>query len=312
MAYRLANVEGRAVLVSGDHYFDLAAASGGALGSDPMTALNSLQELAAISARLADLTPTGKLADAKLGAPVPHPAKVFAVGLNYRNHAVESKLPIPEVPMIFSKFPSCIVGPCSDVAMRSDYTDFEAELVAVIGTGGKNISVADGWDHVAGLCVGQDFSDRCVQFNSAPPQFDLGKSLDTFGPIGPVLVCADELEDRNSLPIECVINGEVRQKDNTDDLIFDVPTLVSYLSQLVTLQTGDLIFTGTPGGIGAAEGRFLRDRDRVTTTIGGVGSIENTCVRVHDHPHAAFVPAIFQRNQRHKLLATPRALSNDP
>ena len=294
MSYRLANIEGRAALVLGEYYYDLETVSNGAITSDPMAALTFTSDLSKIYSGLADLAPTGKLADAVLGAPVPHPSSVFTVGLNYRKTALDSKTPIPEVPMIVAKFPSCIVGPDCNLDMRSDYSDFEAELVVAIGQGGKNISVDDAWNHVAGLCVGQDFSDRAVQFSSTPPQFDLGKSFDTFGPIGPVLVSPDALEDRNSLALECEINGEIRQKDNTDDLIFDVPTLVSYLSQLVTLKTGDLIFTGTPAGIGAAEGRFLRDGDVITTTIEGLGSIVNKCVRGIDHPHAAFVPEIFK------------------
>lgn len=294
MSYRLANVEGRAALVLGEHYYDLEAVSSGSISSDPMAALCCASELSAISAGLAGVTPSGKLAEANLGAPVPRPPSVFAVGLNYRNHAAESNMPIPDVPMVFTKYSSCIVGPNCNIDMRSDYSDFEAELVVAIGEGGKNISVDDGWNHVAGLCVGQDFTDRAVQFASTPPQFNLGKSMDTFGPIGPMLVSPDALEDRSSLALECVINGEVRQKDNTDDLIFDVPTLVSYLSHLVTLQTGDLIFTGTPGGVGAVEGRFLQDGDVVTTTIDGLGSIVNKCVRGIDHPHANVVPAFFQ------------------
>ncbi|MFT4825114.1 MAG: 2,4-diketo-3-deoxy-L-fuconate hydrolase [Halioglobus sp.] len=294
MGYRLANIEGRAALVAGEDYYDLEGVSEGSMSSDPMAALASLSALSKISAGLADLTPSGKLADVNLGAPVPRPPSVFAIGLNYRNHAEESKMPIPDVPMLFTKYSSCIVGPDADINMRSDFTDFEAELVVAIGQGGRDISVADGWKHVAGLCVGQDFSDRAVQFCSSPPQFSLAKSMDTFGPIGPLLVSADELEDPNSLAIECVINGEVRQQDNTNDLIFNVPTLVSYLSQLVTLQTGDLIFTGTPGGVGVIEGRFLQDGDVVTTTVEGIGSIVNTCVRGGDHPNASFVPGFIQ------------------
>lgn len=294
MGYRLANIEGRAALVAGEDYYDLESVSKGSMGSDPMAALASLSDLAAISAGLGDVLPTGKLADVKLGAPVPRPPSVFAVGLNYRKHAEESNMPIPDVPMIFTKYSSCISGPDSDIDMRSDYSDFEAELVVAIGHGGRDISVADGWKHVAGLCVGQDFTDRAVQFSSVPPQFNLGKSMDTFGPIGPVLVSADELANPNSLALECVINGELRQKDNTEDLIFDVPTLVSYLSHLVTLQTGDLIFTGTPGGVGAIEGRFLQDGDRVTTTIEGLGTIVNRCVRGEDHPNVTAVPAFIQ------------------
>ena len=154
----------------------------------------------------------------------------------------------------------------------------------------KDVSVEDAWDHVAGLCVGQDISDRPAQFTSAPPQFNLGKSFDTYGPIGPVLVSPDELPDRNAMELACAVNGEVRQKDSTGDLIFDVPTLVSFLSGILTLQPGDVIFTGTPGGVGVFQGKLLKDGDVITTSIEGLGTITNRCVRVADHARADFLP----------------------
>ena len=137
---------------------------------------------------------------------------------------------VPDSPLVFTKFPSCLVGPTADVEIRSDGCDYEGELVVVIGEGGKDISVEDAWDHVVGVTVGQDISDRPAQFAAKPPHFDLAKSFDTFGPIGPVVVSTDELTDRDSLHIVCEVNGEVRQDGNTADLIFDVPTLVSFLS----------------------------------------------------------------------------------
>jgi 2-keto-4-pentenoate hydratase/2-oxohepta-3-ene-1,7-dioic acid hydratase in catechol pathway len=130
--------------------------------------------------------------------------------------------------------------------------------------------------------VGQDISDRPAQFAAKPPHFDLGKSFDTFGPIGPVLISVDELDDRDALHIRTLVNGEVRQDGTTVDLIFDVPTLVSYLSHVTTLVPGDLIFTGTPEGVGAAQGKFLVDGDEIVTTIDGVGELRNRCVRVRD------------------------------
>jgi 2,4-diketo-3-deoxy-L-fuconate hydrolase len=189
---------------------------------------------------------------------------------------------VPENPLVFTKFPSCIVGPTTDVELRSDGCDYEGELVVVIGEGGKDIAVADAWSHVVGMTIGQDISDRPAQFSAKPPHFDLGKSFDTFGPMGPVLVSVDEIDDRNALPIVTEINGEVRQDDTTANLIFDVPTLVSYLSHITTLTTGDVIWTGTPEGIGAAQGKFLADGDVITTHIAGVGTMTNRCVRVGD------------------------------
>ncbi len=290
MGFRLANVDGRAALVAGDDYYDLEKASGGRLGPDPMAAIAACDQLAEISAGLASQTPTGRLEGANLGAPAPRPVNSFGVGLNYRNHAEEGGIAIPEAPLVFAKFPSCIAGPTDDIEMRSDYVDYEGELVAVIGKTAKNVSKADAWDYVAGLCVGQDISDRPAQFTSAPPQFNLGKSFDTYGPIGPVLISPDELPDKNAMQLTCEVNGEVRQQDSTGDLIFDVPTLVSYLSGILTLHAGDVIFTGTPGGVGLFQGKLLADGDVVRTTIEGLGTIENRCRRVTDHERAGVVP----------------------
>jgi 2-keto-4-pentenoate hydratase/2-oxohepta-3-ene-1,7-dioic acid hydratase in catechol pathway len=287
MGFRLANVDGRAALVAGGHYFDLETVSGGKLGADPMAALDAPERLAELTATLADQTPTGVLANVVLGPPVPRPQKSFGIGLNYHAHAAESSMEIPENPLVFTKFPSCIVGPTADVEMRSDGCDYEGELVVVIGPGGKDIDPADAWDHVVGVTVGQDISDRPAQFAAKPPHFDLGKSFDTFGPIGPVLVSLDEVGDPNDLKIVTKLNEEVRQDDTTANLIFDVPTLISYLSHITTLVTGDVIFTGTPEGIGAAQGKFLADGDVITTTIDGIGTMTNRCVRVSDHQRAS-------------------------
>ncbi len=165
---------------------------------------------------------------------------------------------VPDNPLVFTKFPSCLVGPAADV------------------------EPADAWDHVVGLMAGQDISDRAVQFAAKPPHFDLGKSFDTFGPIGPIMVSPDAV-DRERLRIVTEINGEVRQDGTTDQLIFDIATLVSYLSRVTSLTTGDLIFTGTPEGVGAAQGKFLADGDVVTTRIDGIGTLTNVCGRVSDH-----------------------------
>lgn len=283
MGFRLANVDGRAALVHRDHYHDLESASGGAVGPDPMAALAVPDRLAEISGRLADREPTGALADVTLGPPVPRPAKSFAVGLNYATHAGEASMEVPSSPLVFSKFPSCIAGPTADIELRSDGCDYEAELVVVIGPGGKDIDPADAWNHVVGLTVGQDISDRPAQFAAQPPHFDLAKSFDTFGPIGPVLVAVDDVADRNDLHIVCEVNGDVRQDGSTADLIFDVPTLIAYLSHITTLETGDVIFTGTPDGIGATQGLFLAEGDVITTRIKGIGELTNRCVRVNDY-----------------------------
>ncbi|MAE03673.1 MAG: fumarylacetoacetate hydrolase [Porticoccaceae bacterium] len=301
MAFRLANIEGRAALVSGDAYYDLEDISNGNFSGDPMQALERLSELSALGAQLDNFEPSGQLADVELGPPIPNPKNCYAVGLNYRNHAEESNMDIPPVPMVFTKHTSCISGPTANIEMRSDYVDYEAELVAVIGKPGKDIARDDAWQHVAGLCVGQDISDRPMQFSAAPPQFNLGKSFDTFGPIGPVLTSLDSLDDYRSMEIQCDVSGELRQKDNVDDLIFDIPFIISYLSEIVTLNTGDVIFTGTPAGVGVIDGKYLRDGEILTTSIAGLGTLRNRCVRVADHSRAAIVPDAFS-----KLLAAAR------
>jgi len=283
VGFRLANIGGRAALVLDEAYFDLETVSGGSFGPDPMAAIGRAAELSELAVTLGDHRPTGSLADALLGAPVPRPRNCFAIGLNYQSHADESGMAVPAVPLTFTKFPSCIVGPSATVELRSDAVDYEGELVVVIGTAGRDIAKADAWTHVAGLTVGQDISDRPAQFAASPPHFDLGKSFDTFGPMGPVLVSVDSFENPDDLHITTLINGEVRQDDTTAMMMFDVPTLVSYLSRFTTLQPGDVIFSGTPDGIGMASGRFLADGDVITTTIEGIGTMTNPCVRVSDY-----------------------------
>ncbi len=282
MGFRLANVNGRAALVRGDSYTDVATHSSGALGSDPMEVLARPDLLSELSATLDEASVTGLLVDVVLGPPVPRPQKSFGIGLNYAAHAAEGGREAPDSPLVFTKFPSCLVGPTADVEIRSGGCDYEGELVVVIGEGGRDITIDDAWNHVVGVTVGQDISDRPVQFAATPPHFNLGKSFDTFGPIGPVVVSTDELVDRDALRVVCAVNGEVRQDGNTADLIFDVPTLVSFLSSITTLVTGDIIFTGTPEGVGAAQGKFLADGDVITTTIDGIGTMTNRVVRIGD------------------------------
>tara|TARA_Y100000814_G_scaffold286283_1_gene255142 strand:+ start:551 stop:1423 length:873 start_codon:yes stop_codon:yes gene_type:complete len=283
MGFKLANIEGRAALVEGDNYYDLETISNGKFNNDTSNALTNLVGLSELSEDLSKSEPSGLLHDIKIDAPISAPKNCYAVGLNYINHAEEAGMDIPSVPMVFTKHTTCLVGPNSTIEMRSDHVDYEAELVVVIGKSGKDIQKDNAWDHVAGLCAGQDISDRTVQFSSNPPQFNLGKSFDTFGPMGPYLVSPDGLQDKESLEIECKVNQEVRQKDNTNDLIFDVPSIISYLSEIVTLNTGDIIFTGTPGGVGIMEGKFLKDGDVLSTSIEGIGTLENVCKRISDH-----------------------------
>ena len=283
MTFRLATIEGRASLVDasgGCH--DLERVSGGRLASDPMVALRSPAELSALSSALdpatADRTLDAALEAGLVGPPVPRPRSVFAVGLNYRSHAAESNMELPATPLVFTKFPSCLVGPRADVELRAAAGDYEVELVVVIGTGGRDIPADRAWQHVVGLTVGQDISDRALQFAAKPPHFDLGKSRDTYGPTGPVLVSTDSFANPDDLALTCHVNGEQRQGDRTSNLIFGVPALIAYLSSILTLEPGDLIFTGTPDGVGAASRNFLKPGDVITSSIEGIGTMVNRCV----------------------------------
>ena len=294
MGFKLGNIDGRSVLVRNNDYYDLETISGGEVSSIGIEAIQSEDLLSDLYTKLDSFEPTGNINDVTLGAPITSSINCFAVGLNYRNHAEESGMEIPAFPMIFTKHTSCIVGPFDNVEMRSDIVDYEAEMVVVIGKGGKDISKDDAWSHVAGITVGQDISDRSVQFHATPPQFNLGKSFDTFGPIGPILVSHDEVDDKESLKLTCSVNDELRQDDNTNDLIFDVPYLISYISEFITLNTGDLIFTGTPAGVGATQGKLLKHGDMLSTSIEGIGTINNKIVRISDHSNSTFIPEFIK------------------
>lgn len=276
MSFRLANVAGRAALVDGDQYFDLETVSDGAIGSDPMAAVAAFEQLHGIDT--GGVEPTGNLADVELGPPVPTPKHCFGIGLNYRSHVTETAMELPTVPVVFTKFPGCISAPNTDVVLVGDAIDYEAELVVVLGRGGADIPAAKAWSHIAGVTAGQDISDRTLQFAAKPAHFDLGKSRDTYGPIGPVLVSPDCLADPDDVALQCSVNGEVRQHASTEQLIFSVPALVEYLSAVMTLYSGDVIFTGTPEGVGMASGKLLVPGDVIVTTITGVGTMTNHCV----------------------------------
>lgn len=272
--FRLAQVQGRAALLDDSHWYDLATLSGDAALADPMVAIGRHRELHDIELR----EPAGTLAGTRLDACVPRPSKVFAIGLNYRSHAAESQMAVPPAPLTFTKFPSCLVGPTDDVVLSGVTVDWEVELVVVIGDGGRHIHRDDAWHHVAGLTLGQDISDRTLQLTGQPPQFSLGKSADTYGPIGPSIVSVDAFPDPDDIALWCDVAGERRQEARTTDLIFDVPHLISYLSSICTLSPGDIIFTGTPDGVGSASGRFLQPGDVIDSGAEIIGSLRNTCV----------------------------------
>ena len=277
MSFRLATMNDRAVLIANGGVYDLERHGNGRFSSDPMHAIAGHAELHEVAKSLAS-TPDAPLDSTTLGISVPRPQKIFGIGLNYRAHAEESGMDIPETPLVFTKFPSCLTGPASDVVLYAPTTDWEAELVVVIGQRARDVAREDAWKTVAGLTCGQDISDRKLQFATRPPHFDLGKSYDTYGPIGPAVVSVDSFSNPNDLALSCDINDERHQDARTSDLIFDVPALISYLSAICTLEPGDLIFTGTPSGVGSMKGQFLTPGDVITTTIEGIGTMKNRCV----------------------------------
>lgn len=220
---------------------------------------------------------TVDIASVRLLAPVPRPGKIFAIGLNYADHIEETKLPTPTAQIWFTKAGTAVNGPFDPVQLpRGCMTvDYEAEMVVVIGRGGRHISREDARSHVFGYCVGNDVSERMWQMKT--PQFCLGKSFDTHAPFGPWITTADEAGDVHALGLRCLVNGESRQMSNTRHLIFSIWDQIAELSQVMTLEPGDVFYSGTPGGVGAAmqPPRFLQAGDVVRCEIDGLGHIEN-------------------------------------
>jgi 2-keto-4-pentenoate hydratase/2-oxohepta-3-ene-1,7-dioic acid hydratase in catechol pathway len=276
--FRLVNVNEHAAFEYDGSWYDLAALSGEALLADPLEAVTRHRDLHALYSRCESELPGGLVADAVLGAPVPQPRQVFGIGLNYRDHAGESGVPLPPAPLTFTKFPSCIAGPTADVPLSGDMVDWEVEIVAVIGDEASHVAVGDAWEVVAGLTLGQDISDRAVQMTGVPPQFCLGKSFASYGPIGPALVSIDAFDDTDDLALWCDVAGERMQDARTSQLIFSIPTLVAYLSSICRLYPGDLVFTGTPSGVGMARSRYLAPGETIISGADEIGELHNLCV----------------------------------
>lgn len=281
---RIATKAGRSVLVSPDgaRTVDLAKMSNGRFGPEPRQTFDVWTDMRrwydeasidfAVHGEPIDLT--------ELEPPSSDPRQVFAIGLNYRDHAAEAGLSLPETPTVFTKFLGSFCGPHSELVLAGETVDWEAELVVVIGRTARHATEADAWSYVAGVTVGQDFSERETQLSGPAPQFSLGKSFTGFSPQGPWLVSIDELDDPNDLGISCSVNGETVQSSRTSQLIFGVPALIAHLSSVLPLWPGDVIFTGTPAGVGGARNPrwFLKPGDVVETSIEGVGMLRQACV----------------------------------
>jgi 2-keto-4-pentenoate hydratase/2-oxohepta-3-ene-1,7-dioic acid hydratase in catechol pathway len=268
---RFATIDGRAALLSDKGYADLGALG---LPSEPLAALERWREVPGLT-----VTDWSAYQPSQLGPPVPNPRQVFALALNYRDHADEAHLDVPEHPYVFTKFPTCIVGPFDDVVLSGNRCDWEVELVVVIGRRCRGVRADDAWDVVAGLTVGQDISDRRVQFRKPFQHLAASKSFPTFGPTGPWLTTIDELDNPAALPIRCSINGELMQDSSTAQLVFDVPALIADISGMVELLPGDLVFTGTPAGVGSTRDPrlYLKPGDVITSEIEGLGTMTNSC-----------------------------------
>ena len=277
---RIANLSGRLALIVNGRAVDVATASGGRFSPDPQAVFEQFDEFRAWAASA--VLPAGTaFGPAQLGAPAPWPRQVFAIGLNYRAHAAESGFTVPPSPAVFTKFVTSISGPHTEVHLPQGDVDWEVELIAVVGRRAERVAAPDAWFHIAGLTAGQDISERVLQMAGAAPQFSLAKSYPGFTPMGPWLVTVDKFTDPGDLELSCSINGELMQKARTSEMIFSIPHLVEKLSAVTPLLPGDVIFTGTPSGVGMGRTpqRFLQPGDVLASTIEGIGDLRQTFVR---------------------------------
>ncbi|MBV2354026.1 fumarylacetoacetate hydrolase family protein [Streptomyces sp. J2-1] len=281
---RIGNLAGRLTLFTGDapvRAVDVEKESGGRFAADPQAVFAHWDDFLAWAAG-ADTAGAAEFDAADLGAPAPAPEQVFAIGINYAEHAAESRFDRPDrFPPVFTKFRSSLSGPVTTVRLPDGgRTDWEVELVVVVGRTARNVPAARAWEYVAGLTVGQDLSERELQLSGPAPQFSLGKSYPGFAPTGPWLVTPDEFADPAVLRLGCAVNGEQVQDGTTADLLFPVAELIEGLSAVLPLHPGDLIFTGTPAGVGLGRSpqRFLAPGDVLTSRIEGIGELRQSFV----------------------------------
>jgi 2-keto-4-pentenoate hydratase/2-oxohepta-3-ene-1,7-dioic acid hydratase in catechol pathway len=271
---RFGTQDGRFVLLARGRVLDVHVASEGKLPWEPISALERWDEVRVFAAS-ADWGAAEPLDESRLGPPVPCPRQVFAVALNYRPHAAEAGFVPPEAPLVFTKFPSCVTGPAATVRMPEGKVDWEVEVVAVMGRGGYRLDRSQAWEAVAGITCGQDLSERVLQLAGTPAQFSLGKSFPGFGPTGPVAVTPDEFPDRNDIGFASWLDGEPLQQGRTSEMIFPIDELVAWLSGVCPLLPGDLVFTGTPAGVGnrMQPPRYLHPGQTLISRVEGVGEI---------------------------------------
>jgi 2-keto-4-pentenoate hydratase/2-oxohepta-3-ene-1,7-dioic acid hydratase in catechol pathway len=277
------SVEPRAAVVEGDFYVDLHATDSKLPNSVREIIAGGKAVLIGVQMACRFLQAIRyRAAEVKLLPPITNPRKIICLGLNYRDHANETGAAIPKEPILFSKYATALIANDAPIVLPpvSKEVDYEAELVIVVGGRGRNIQPADAMSYVAGYTIGHDVSARDWQLKKEGRQWMVGKTFDTFAPTGPVLVTTDELTDPHRLPIRLRLNGQTMQDSNTSQMIFDVPSVITYLSQVFTLEPGDLIFTGTPPGVGFARKPpvFLKAGDVVEVEIEGIGVLRNPVI----------------------------------
>lgn len=285
---KLARHDGRLALIDAGRGAYLTELTHGEFGEDILEAIERWDELE-------DMV-EGKRADdfsvdlAKLGPPLPLPRQVFGIGMNYRDHAIELEIPedkLPRAPIVFTMFPTSTTGPYATVELPSTSVDFEAELVVVIKDHVENVAEADAWQHVAGFMVGNDLSERAVQMAGPVPQYSMGKSYKGFSPMGPAIVSLSEVDAPDALEIGCRVGDEILQCGSTKDLLFTIPELIAWISAICPLLPGDVIWTGTPAGVGLGRTpqRMLAPGETLTTWIAGVGEIVTHLTAGPTYPH---------------------------
>ncbi|MFD6157463.1 fumarylacetoacetate hydrolase family protein [Nocardia sp. NPDC060256] len=282
---RFATISGRLSLITAsDTVIDITRASRGRFGPYIQDAYELWDELLEFCTTVTEAgIPLSDVPATKFGNPAPSPRQIFAIGLNYADHAAESSFTVPEEPPVFTKFVTSLAGPYGTITLVPGKVDWEVELVVVLGRPAHRVAAADAWRYVAGVAVGQDISERVRQQAGPAAQFSMGKSYPGFGPIGPVLVTPDEFNDPDDLELGCLINGEQMQKGRTSDMVFPVPELIARLSAITPLLPGDVIFTGTPAGVGLGRTpqRYLAPGDELVSYVRGVGEMRHLMVAGH-------------------------------
>ena len=287
---RFANHAGRLTLITSDPGESLDGARGldchratdGAIPADPALAYDRWEEVIGLAGEL-DGSGAAAIDPSSLDSPSPRPRQIFGIGINYADHGAEADMAVPEVPLVFTKLSTAVTGPFGTIGLSTATVDWEVEIAVVISKPARDVRAGDGWDYVAGITAGQDLSDREIQWRpQATPQFGLGKSLAGFAPLGPLLVTPDEYPDRDDIELACRLNGEEVQHSTSAQMLLSVPETITYLSSILTLHPGDVIFTGTPSGIGMTRRppRYLEPGDTLQSFVAGVGSMSHTFTAV--------------------------------